>query len=51
MLPDGRVAYLLRKPRRNGATHLVMRASAIFIAPFELDSAAPVSINEEGGVG
>src|SRR5512132_4517485 len=24
MLPDGRVAYLLRKPRRNGATHLVM---------------------------
>ena len=21
---DGRVAYLLRKPRRNGATHLVM---------------------------
>jgi hypothetical protein len=23
-LPDGRVAYLLRKPRRNGATHLVM---------------------------
>ena len=30
MLPDGRVAYLLRKPRRNGATHLVMRASAIF---------------------
>jgi hypothetical protein len=24
LLPDGRVAYLLRKPRRNGATHLVM---------------------------
>jgi hypothetical protein len=24
MLADGRVAYLLRKPRRNGATHLVM---------------------------
>src|SRR4051812_34750180 len=24
MLGDGRVAYLLRKPRRNGATHLVM---------------------------
>ena len=24
ILPDGRVAYLLRKPRRNGATHLVM---------------------------
>jgi hypothetical protein len=24
MLPDGRIAYLLRKPRRNGATHLVM---------------------------
>jgi hypothetical protein len=24
ILADGRVAYLLRKPRRNGATHLVM---------------------------
>ncbi len=24
LLPDGRVAYRLRKPRRNGATHLVM---------------------------
>ena len=24
LLPDGRVAYLLRKPRRNGATHLVL---------------------------
>jgi hypothetical protein len=24
ILPDGRVAYLLRKPRKNGATHLVM---------------------------
>ncbi len=24
LLPDGRVAYLLKKPRRNGATHLVM---------------------------
>ena len=24
MLADGRVAYLLRKPRRHGATHLVM---------------------------
>jgi hypothetical protein len=24
LLPDGRLAYLLRKPRRNGATHLVM---------------------------
>lgn len=24
LLQDGRVAYLLRKPRRNGATHLVM---------------------------
>ncbi len=24
ILPDGRVAYLLRKPRRNGATHLVL---------------------------
>jgi hypothetical protein len=24
ILQDGRVAYLLRKPRRNGATHLVM---------------------------
>src|SRR5262245_58024349 len=24
VLPDGRIAYLLRKPRRNGATHLVM---------------------------
>ena len=23
-LPDGRVAYRLRKPRKNGATHLVM---------------------------
>ena len=24
LLPDGRVAYRLRKPRRNGATHLVL---------------------------
>jgi hypothetical protein len=24
LLPDGRVAYLLRTPRRNGATHLVL---------------------------
>ena len=24
LLPDGRVAYRLRRPRRNGATHLVM---------------------------
>ena len=24
ILPDGRIAYLLRKPRRNGATHLVL---------------------------
>jgi hypothetical protein len=24
MLPDGRLAYRLRMPRRNGATHLVM---------------------------
>jgi hypothetical protein len=24
LLPDGRVAYLLRKPRRDGATHLVL---------------------------
>ena len=24
LLPDGRVAYRLKKPRRNGATHLVM---------------------------
>ena len=24
LLPDGRVAYLLKKPRKNGATHLVM---------------------------
>ena len=24
LLPDGRVAYLLRKPRRNGAPHLVL---------------------------
>jgi hypothetical protein len=24
LLPDGRVAYLLRAPRRNGATHLVL---------------------------
>ena len=24
ILPDGRIAYLLRKPRKNGATHLVM---------------------------
>ena len=24
LLPDGRIAYLLRKPERNGATHLVM---------------------------
>jgi hypothetical protein len=27
-LPDGRVAYLLRKPRRNGATHLVLEPVA-----------------------
>ncbi|WP_437479089.1 transposase [Sorangium sp. So ce1014] len=26
LLPDGRVAYRLRRPRRNGATHLVMTA-------------------------
>ena len=49
MLADGRVAYLLRKPRRNGATHLVMRASAIFVAPGELDSSAPVSITAPVG--
>ncbi|XYI02232.1 transposase [Sorangium sp. So ce1128] len=24
LLPDGRVEYRLRKPRRNGATHLVL---------------------------
>ncbi|MGK3961969.1 transposase [Sorangium sp. So ce118] len=24
LLPDGRLAYLLRRPGRNGATHLVM---------------------------
>jgi hypothetical protein len=28
LLPDGRVAYLLRKPRRNGATHLVLEPVA-----------------------
>ena len=28
ILPDGRVAYLLRKPRRNGATHLVLEPIA-----------------------
>jgi putative transposase len=31
ILSDGRIAYLLRKPRRNGATHLVM-TSAQFLA-------------------
>jgi hypothetical protein len=24
ILPDGRVAYALRKPRKNGGTHLVL---------------------------
>jgi hypothetical protein len=28
LLPDGRVAYQLRKPRRNGATHLVLEPVA-----------------------
>ncbi|HEX5138832.1 MAG TPA: transposase [Planctomycetota bacterium] len=28
LLPDGRVAYRLRKPRRNGATHLVLEPVA-----------------------
>ena len=30
ILADGRVAYLLRKPRRNGATHLVMTPVQFF---------------------
>jgi hypothetical protein len=48
LLPDGRLAYLLRKPRRNGATHLVMtpmqllaRISSL-IPPASLPASAPV---------
>jgi hypothetical protein len=41
ILADGRVAYLLRKPRRNASRD---DAGAIFVAPFELDSSASVSI-------
>ncbi|WP_437901692.1 transposase [Sorangium sp. So ce124] len=28
LLPDGRIAYRLRRPRRNGATHLVLEPIA-----------------------
>jgi hypothetical protein len=50
MLPDGRVAYRLRKPRRNGATHLEMTPVELLakIAPVRRARAGVLVEGERG---
>jgi hypothetical protein len=38
ILPDGRMAYLLRKPRRNGAKRIVVEVMGAARARYQFDS-------------